>query len=221
MSLYRQLQQRAAQNKPVRIGLIGAGKFGSMYLAQIPRTPGVHLVGIADLSPAAARTNLARVGWPAEQAAAASLDEALRLGTTHIGEDWQQLVSHPAIDVIVECTGHPIAAVDHCLTNAGEQVRLAHSGRTKGQQIVSLRKPTVGFGQRHDVRLGQGRHHREVELFEAFAWRQLAIRPGARQPPGLALSQLVAEQGAQETLGRPALTVGLLGQIGPQPLHGR
>jgi predicted homoserine dehydrogenase-like protein len=115
MSLHRQLQERAAQNKPVRIGLIGAGKFGSMYLAQIPRTPGVHLVGIADLSPSAARTNLARVGWPIEQVAAKSLDEALRNGTTHIGEDWQQLVSHPAIDVIVECTGHPIAAVDHCL----------------------------------------------------------------------------------------------------------
>ena len=35
--------------------------------------------------------------------------------TTHIGDDWQALVSHPAIDVIVECTGHPIAAVEHCL----------------------------------------------------------------------------------------------------------
>ena len=45
MNLYPKLQQRAAQNEPVRIGLIGAGKFGSMYLAQIPRTPGVHLVG--------------------------------------------------------------------------------------------------------------------------------------------------------------------------------
>ena len=115
MSLHTRLQQRAADKKPVRIGLIGAGKFGSMYLAQIPRTPGVQLVGIADLSPAAARTNLARVGWSAQQIAAASLDEAVRNGTTHIGEDWQKLVAHPAIDVIVECTGHPIAAVDHCL----------------------------------------------------------------------------------------------------------
>ena len=50
MNLYAKLQQRAAQGKPVRVGLIGAGKFGSMYLAQVPRTPGVHLVGIADLS---------------------------------------------------------------------------------------------------------------------------------------------------------------------------
>jgi len=115
MNLYRKLQQRAAEGRPVRVGLIGAGKFGSMYLAQIPRTPGVHLAGIADLSPAGAQANLARVGWAPERAAAASLDAALASGTTHVGDDWQALVRHPAIDVVVECTGHPIAAVDHCL----------------------------------------------------------------------------------------------------------
>ncbi len=115
MSMYNQLRQRAADKRPIRIGLIGAGKFGSMYLAQIPRTPGVQLVGIADLSPDGARANLARVGWKAERTQAASLDEAVRSGATHIGEDWQALVRHPAIDIIVECTGHPIAAVEHCL----------------------------------------------------------------------------------------------------------
>jgi predicted homoserine dehydrogenase-like protein len=60
--------QRAAAKRPIRVGLIGAGKFGSMYLAQVPRTPGVHLAAIADLSPEAARANLARVGWAPEQA---------------------------------------------------------------------------------------------------------------------------------------------------------
>ncbi len=115
MSLFAKLQQRQAEGRPIRVGLIGAGKFGSMYLAQIPRTPGVHLVGIADLSPAGARANLERVGWDAQRLQAASLDAAVKDGSTHIGEDWRALVSHPAIDVIVECTGHPIAAVDHCL----------------------------------------------------------------------------------------------------------
>ena len=115
MSLYALLQQRAASGKPIRVGLIGAGKFGSMYLAQIPRTPGVHLAGIADLSPQGARANLARVGWKPERTQVSSLDSALKEGTTHVGDDWRALVRHPAIDVIVECTGHPIAAVDHCL----------------------------------------------------------------------------------------------------------
>ena len=115
MSLYRKLQQRAADARPIRIGLIGAGKFGSMYLAQVPRTPGVQLVGIADLSPALARSNLARVGWQPERSAARSLDEAIKTGATHVGDDWQALVAHPSIDVIVECTGSPVAAVEHCL----------------------------------------------------------------------------------------------------------
>lgn len=115
MSLYQKLQARAASNKPIRVALIGAGKFGSMYLAQIPRTPGVHLVAIADLSPEAARKNLARVGWSSEQSAAKSADEALLNGTTWLTDNWQAVVTLPCIDVVVECTGHPIAAVDHIL----------------------------------------------------------------------------------------------------------
>ncbi|WP_090046450.1 NAD(P)H-dependent oxidoreductase [Limnohabitans sp. 2KL-27] len=115
MNLHAKLLQRAAENRPIRIGLIGAGKFGSMYLAQIPRTPGVHLVGIADLSPDSARANLARVGWQAERLTASSLHDAVKNGTTHVGDDWQSLVRHPAVDVIVECTGSPLHAVDHIL----------------------------------------------------------------------------------------------------------
>ncbi|WP_395700016.1 NAD(P)H-dependent oxidoreductase [Aquabacterium sp.] len=115
MSLHRQLQQRAAEGRPIRVGLIGAGKFGAMFLAQVPRTPGMQVVAIADLSPAGARRNLARVGWTEDRMAAASIDEAVRQGSTHVGEDWQALVRHPAVDVVVECTGHPPAAVDHCL----------------------------------------------------------------------------------------------------------
>jgi len=115
MSLHARLQQRAAEGRPIRIGLIGAGKFGSMYLAQIPRTPGVQLVAIADLSPDAARVNLERVGWERERAAAASVQEALKQGTTWITDDWKAVTREPSIDIVVECTGNPIAAVDHCL----------------------------------------------------------------------------------------------------------
>jgi predicted homoserine dehydrogenase-like protein len=119
MSLYAQLRQRQAEGRPVRVGLIGAGKFGAMYLAQVPRTPGVHLAGIADLSVANARVNLARVGWAAERTAAASLDAAMRAGTTCVTDDWTALVAHPGIEIIVECTGDPIAAVEHCLAAFG------------------------------------------------------------------------------------------------------
>src|SRR5256712_12362802 len=110
MNLYAKLQEREAQGKPLRVGMIGAGKFGAMYIAQVPKTPGVHLVGIADLSPANARASLERVGWRQEHYAAASLDMALKERRTHVSEDWRALVAHPAGGVVVGGPHKPIAA---------------------------------------------------------------------------------------------------------------
>jgi predicted homoserine dehydrogenase-like protein len=100
MNLYAKLLER--RDNPLRIGLIGAGKFATMYLAQVPRTPGIELVMIADLAPANARENLKRVGWDANR-------------MPPIVEDWKKLVSDPRIDIVIEATGNPPAAVDHIL----------------------------------------------------------------------------------------------------------
>jgi len=86
-----------------------------MYIAQVPRTPGVHLVGIADMNPAYAKANLERTGWAPEHFGATSLESALKERRTHLGEDWRALVSHPAIDIVIEATGNPMAAVEHAL----------------------------------------------------------------------------------------------------------
>ena len=43
MYLYQELATRAEQGNPVRVGLIGAGKFGSMFLSQVPTTPGLEV----------------------------------------------------------------------------------------------------------------------------------------------------------------------------------
>src|SRR4051812_33990804 len=74
MTLHRLLQARAAQGKPVRAGLIGAGKFGSMYLSQARRTPGLQILAVAGLAPDRARAALARTGWEPGRYAARSLE---------------------------------------------------------------------------------------------------------------------------------------------------
>jgi predicted homoserine dehydrogenase-like protein len=102
MNLYAKLQQR--RDNPLRIGLIGAGKFAAMYLAQVPKTPGIRLVGIADLAPQNAKANLARVGWPREL-----------VERTPIWEDWRKVVTNPEVDIVIEATGNPLAAVEHAL----------------------------------------------------------------------------------------------------------
>lgn len=115
MNLFKKLQQRAENGHPIRVGMIGAGKFGSMFLAQALRLPGIHILGVADLAPNSARSNLRLVGWPEEQISAPDLDAACAKGSTWVGDDWGMLIAHPAIDIIIECTGNPVAAVEHCL----------------------------------------------------------------------------------------------------------
>lgn len=115
MSLIAQLKARAAEGKPVHVGLIGAGKFGSMYLSQVPRTPGIHLTGIADLSPERARQALKRVGWEASRCAAKSWDEALRTGATFITDDADEMIASGAVDVVIDATGSPAAGIHHAL----------------------------------------------------------------------------------------------------------
>jgi predicted homoserine dehydrogenase-like protein len=111
---------RELADKGLRVGLIGAGKFGTMFLSQARRVPGLHVVGVADLNVARARESLARADWPAEQYAATTLFEARARGTTYVGDDALALIAG-GIDVIVDATGHPQAGARHALAalNAG------------------------------------------------------------------------------------------------------
>ncbi|PTX53873.1 putative homoserine dehydrogenase-like protein [Litoreibacter ponti] len=116
MNLFAKLQERAAKGNPIRVGMIGAGKFGTMFLAQALRLKGIHIVGVVDLNPGTAKSNMKLVGWEGEAYSAASLDAAAASGATFVGDDWQALIAHPAVEIIIECTGNPIAAVTHALT---------------------------------------------------------------------------------------------------------
>ena len=63
MNLHHLLHARHAAGKPVRVALIGAGKFGSMFLAQVPHTPGLEVPLIIDLDRDRAREACRTVGW--------------------------------------------------------------------------------------------------------------------------------------------------------------
>ncbi len=127
MNLHHQLQARAAAQRPIRIALIGAGKFGSMFLAQARLTPGFHVAIVADLNVEKARESLKATGWPAEQYAAAGLDEALKNASTWVTEDAAAVFAAPEIEVVIDATGHPPAGIRHA--------RLA---RRNGKHIVMV-----------------------------------------------------------------------------------
>ncbi len=115
MNLHRMLLARAAERRPLTIGLIGAGKFGSMYLAQAKHTPGIHIVAIADLAPDRARASLARTGWPAEGYAARSFADAERSGATYVTDDAKALIAARDVGIVIDATGNPAAGIRHVL----------------------------------------------------------------------------------------------------------
>ncbi|HEY7657377.1 MAG TPA: Gfo/Idh/MocA family oxidoreductase [Burkholderiales bacterium] len=115
MNLHQLLQQRASAGKPLRVALIGAGKFGSMFLAQARRTPGIHVVAVADLSPQRAKESLARTGWEAARYGARSVDEARRGGTTCVTDDAERAIASDSVEIVIDATGSAAAGIRHAL----------------------------------------------------------------------------------------------------------
>jgi len=115
MNLHAKLLEREAAGKPVTVGVIGAGKFGTMFLSQARLTQGLHVVGVADLDVARARSQLATAGWPAALYGASSLADGHRKRATLVTDDALALIADPRIEVIVEATGIPGAGIAHCL----------------------------------------------------------------------------------------------------------
>ncbi len=110
------LLAREAAGQPVTVGLIGAGKFGTMFLAQARSTPGLHVLGVADLDVARARAQLRGAGWPDQAFAAASPGDARQSRRTHVTADAEALIAFPELEVIVEATGVPEAGIRHALS---------------------------------------------------------------------------------------------------------
>src|SRR5262245_41255371 len=115
MNLHTLLLEREAVGKPITVGLIGAGKFGTMFLSQARLTKGLHVVAVADLNVERAAKQLTSAGWPSEQFAASSLGDAIRPRTTHVTADAAAVIAHPGVEVIVEATGIPEAGLVHAL----------------------------------------------------------------------------------------------------------
>jgi predicted homoserine dehydrogenase-like protein len=102
MNLYRLLQRRTEAGRPVRVCLIGAGKFGSMFLSQIPTTPGLEIAVIADLAPDRARAACRGVGWEPE-----------RIAATRFTDDALSAIEAADVEVVVEATGHAPSGIAH------------------------------------------------------------------------------------------------------------
>jgi predicted homoserine dehydrogenase-like protein len=106
LNLQSLLAARVGAGKPIRVGLIGAGKFGSMFLAQVPSLEGLEVAVIGDLDPDRAKAACRNVGW-----------DAACIARTHFTAQGRDVCGDERVDVVIEATGDPGAGIAHALAS--------------------------------------------------------------------------------------------------------
>ena len=109
--LYPLLQQRAQANNPIRVGLVGAGKFGAGLVAQVAAMEGMTIAAIAEANIDRALTAYSASNAPVDAVARPrnldQLEDSIRASQAAVVEDSTLLSQSAHIDVIVEATGIP------------------------------------------------------------------------------------------------------------------
>ena len=105
MFLEKKMNELIDNKKTVNVTLIGAGKFGSMFLSQAPYTKGLNVFTICDLNIDKAKKACREVGWSEDQ-----------INNIIFTEDFEKAINNDEVDVVVEATGHPSSGIKHART---------------------------------------------------------------------------------------------------------
>jgi len=140
MSVHELLCKRAEEKRPIRVGMIGAGRYGAMYLAQSRFIPGIQIVSIADLNLEKARKALLSSGYPPGSIIVAKssgeINDAANRGVIALTTDSGKLIESE-LDVMIEVTGTVEAAAKHawCALESGKHVVMVS---TEADALVGL-----------------------------------------------------------------------------------
>ena len=105
------LAQRERDGNPIRVGLIGSGKFGTGLVAQVSGMRGMEVRAIADINLDNAKEAFEAGGHSSDETYVVQngngLGDALASGKRAITDDAELITSSDQIDVVVDATGIP------------------------------------------------------------------------------------------------------------------
>ncbi len=114
LDLADRLLSRQEEGKSFRVGVIGAGKFATMFLSQANSTQGFHIAAIADLDFKRAEDALRTASFE-KDINISGIDEAISSNEIWFTDSGIELAQCEQLDLVIEATGNPEAGVDHCL----------------------------------------------------------------------------------------------------------
>jgi len=102
------LQAREEQDKPIRVGMIGAGFMGQGLTNQIENSvPGMRMVAVYNRHPERAFQVFRYAGHENVVSAGSQMavDETIRRGVPVVAEDAFAICRSPEVDVVIDVTG--------------------------------------------------------------------------------------------------------------------
>jgi len=114
--LARELQERAASGKPIRIGLIGSGEMGTDIVTRASMMDGIEVAAIADLNPEAAHKAVdiayREPGYARDASSSDAVNAVIESGQTAIASDAFHIFDSGLIDVVIDATGVPAVGAE-------------------------------------------------------------------------------------------------------------
>ena len=118
MSIYKQLQQKELSSTPIKVCVIGCGRFGSMIIFQIKYIPGMEVSVICDLNIKRAITVASEAGISESNlkvhGSVDSINDSIKKNEVSIVDD-ASIAVLSNVDVVVEATGNPLAGAHNAI----------------------------------------------------------------------------------------------------------
>jgi len=182
MNIAEGLRKRAAEGRPVRIGLIGAGEMGTDIVTQVALMQGIRIAVLAARRPERALAAFAIAGTPGAGQICEDMravERVVAAGRTAIVPELAMACESDMVDVVIDATGSP---------NAGAQV---------ARRSIAAGKHMVMMNVEADVTIG-------AWLRDAADRAGVVYTLGAGDEPSAAMELIEFVQG----LGYPVIAAG-------------
>ncbi|PZN52919.1 MAG: homoserine dehydrogenase [Proteobacteria bacterium] len=116
IGLARELKERQASGKPIRIGLIGSGEMGTDIVTRVAHMDGIEVGAIAELklpnALKAVEIAYQEKGHAREVSTASAMTEAMEGGKIAVTDDAELVIGNDLIDVVIDATGVPAVGAE-------------------------------------------------------------------------------------------------------------
>mgnify|MGYP001259441496 CR=1 FL=1 len=186
--IYHHLYKKFAKKDVVRVGVIGAGNYGTAIVTQDPYTPLLSVVAVADLSLEAARGAYVKAGFDPESIVYCTTEgeaqDQIAQGKRVYTDRCEIIARIPAVDIVCESTGVPEASAIYTLDAFANRKHVAMITKDCDASIGPLLKRMAGEAGVVYTPVDGDQHGLLIQLYEWAKSIGLTVISGGKATDG-------------------------------------